>query len=94
MNKILALIFTLITISTPVFAKTFSPEIKFIMSKFGVAMLGVAGFSFLLFFGLSLYNKFFVDSQIKDFNLRKDSLRTPKDKDEAIMSFITRCRLK
>lgn len=68
--------------------------LKFVMLKFGIAMAGVALFSILLYIGLSIYNKFFVDAKIKDFNLRKHSLATPHDKDEAIMSFITRSRLR
>ncbi len=69
-------------------------EIKTVAVKFILAMLGVALFSILIFVGLSLYNRFFVASQIKDFNLSKDSLRTPIDTDEAILSFITKNRLK
>lgn len=69
-------------------------EIKTIAVKFVLAMLGVALFSILIFVGLSLYNKFFVASQIKDYKLGKDSLRTPRDIDEAVMLFITKNRLK
>ncbi|MBP3820579.1 hypothetical protein J6G99_02920 [bacterium] len=94
MNKFFTLVFTFVMVASPAFAKTFSPELKLMISKFTIAMSGVAAFSFLLFLILSLYNKFFVDSQVKDFNLRKDSLRSPIDKEDAIMTFITRCRLK
>ncbi len=69
-------------------------SLKFVIMKFGIAMGGVALFSILLFIGLSVYNKFFVDVQIKNFNLRQYSLRTPRDKDEAILGFITKNRLK
>lgn len=69
-------------------------SLKLVAVKFGIAMGGVALFSILLYIGLSIYNKFFVDAQIKDYNLRQNSLRTPRDKDEAIMGFITRNRLK
>lgn len=69
-------------------------EIKAIAVKFILAMLGVALFSIVIFIGLSLYNKFFVAAQIKDFKLSKDSLRTPLDMDQAIMLFITKNRLK
>lgn len=78
----------------PSFASKVTPEMKIIMTKFGLAMGGVAAFSFILYIGLALYNKFFVGEQIKDFNLRKDSLRTPADKDEAVMMFIAKNRLK
>lgn len=68
--------------------------IKTIAVKFTLAMIGVALFSILIFVGLSLYNKFFVASQIKDYKIGKDSLRTPSDVDEAIKMFITKNRLK
>lgn len=75
-----------------------SPEAKFAMktmiTKFSLAMAGVVVFSIVISIGLSLYNKFFVASQIKDYKLSKDSLRTPNDKDEAVMMFITKNRLK
>lgn len=78
----------------PAFALNLTPEMKVIITKFGLAMGGVIVFSLILYVGLSLYNKFFVDEQIKDFRLRKDSLRTPADKDEAIMMFIAKNKLK
>ena len=69
-------------------------SLKLVAVKFGIAMGGVVFFSLLLYVGLSIYNKFFVDNRIKDYNLRQNSFMTPRDKDEAIMSFITRNRLK
>ena len=78
----------------PSFASKLTPEMKTVMSKFGLAMGGVVAFSLILYIGLSLYNKFFVGEQIKDFKLRKDSLRTPADKDEAVMMFIAKNRLR
>ncbi len=100
-NKLFNIILTAMAVSytaLPSFAqKTVEqnvPSMKFIMTKFGIAMIGVMAFSLLLYIGLSLYNKFFVDEQIKNFKLRKDSLRTPSDKDEAIMMFIAKNKLK
>ena len=96
-NKIYKLymaVWTVFCIAMPSFASKVTPEMKIIMTKFGLAMGGVAAFSFILYIGLALYNKFFVGEQIKDFNLRKDSLRTPADKDEAVMMFIAKNRLK
>lgn len=69
-------------------------EVKTIAIKFTLAMLGVVLFSIVISVGLSLYNRFFVPNVVKDYKLNKDSLRTPKDKDEAIMMFITKNRLK
>lgn len=67
---------------------------KPIAVKFLLVMIAVVLCSVLMFVGLSLYNRFFVAAQIKDFKLSKDSLRTPKDCDDAIMMFITKNRLK
>lgn len=96
-NKIYKLYMAVLAVfytALPSFASKVTPEMKIIMTKFGLAMGGVAAFSFILYIGLALYNKFFVGEQIKDFNLRKDSLRTPADKDEAVMMFIAKNRLK
>ena len=75
-----------------------SPEtklaIKTMVTKFSLAMIGVVVFSIVISLGLSLYNRFFVSSQIKDYKLSKDSLRSPNDKDEAVMMFITKNMLK
>ncbi len=78
----------------PSFASKVTPEMKIIMTKFGLAMGGVVAFSLILYIGLSIYNRFFVGEQIKDFKLRKDSLRTPADKDEAVMMFIAKNHLR
>lgn len=86
--------FAVIFTALPSFASKVNPEMNVIITKFGLAMGGVVLFSLILYFGLALYNKFFVDEQIKDFRLRKDSLRTPSDKDEAIMMFIAKNKLK
>ena len=94
-NKIILPVLAVYMTAMPVFAKTLShPELKFVIKKFGIAMLGVMLFSFILYLGLTIYNKFFVSEQIKDFKLRKDSLRTPSDKDEAIMMFVAKNKLK
>jgi uncharacterized membrane protein YqhA len=69
-------------------------EAKALIIKFSLAMAVVFIASVLLTLGLSLYNKFFVKSHIKDIEEKKDSLQSPKDKDEAILSFITKNRLK
>jgi hypothetical protein len=96
-NKIYKLCVTVLAVfftALPSFALKVTPEIKTVMTKFGLAMGGVVAFSLILYIGLSLYNKFFVGEQIKDFKLRKDSLRTPSDKDEAVMMFIAKNRLR
>ncbi|MBD5401693.1 hypothetical protein HDR58_02670 [bacterium] len=67
---------------------------KTVAVKFTLAMLVIAVFSIIIFVGLSIYNKFFVPPQIKDFDLNKDSLRSPRDVDEAVRMFIAQNRLK
>lgn len=76
------------------YARSLPPEVKTIAVKFILAMGAVVVFSIIISVGLSLYNRFFVSSQIKDFKLSRDSLRTPADKDEAFIMFITKNRLK
>ena len=92
--KILLAVVWIFFVSVPAFALNLSPEVKTVAVKFGLAMAGVFLFSFILYLGLAIYNKFFVDEQIKDFRLRKDSLRTPSDKDEAIMMFIAKNKIR
>ncbi len=71
-----------------------SSEFKVVFAKFFVGMIAVAVFSFLIYLGLSLYNRFFVANHIKDEEIRKNSLNAPRDKDEAIVGFIMKNRLK
>jgi len=92
--KIIMTVMVVLCTAMPSFASKLTPEMKTVITKFGLAMGGVFTFSLILYVGLSLYNKFFVGEQIKDFKLRKDSLRTPADKDEAIMMFIAKNRLR
>ena len=94
LHKILLAVLTVFYTAIPSYAVKLTPEAKVIATKFGLAMGGVVAFSLVLYIGLSIYNKFFVDEQIKDFNLRKDSLRTPADKDEAVMMYIAKNRLR
>ena len=95
---IFAISVVLLSTTEVAYAVEQSPEmklaIKTMVTKFSLAMIGVVVFSIVISIGLSLYNKFFVSSQIKDFKLSKDSLRTPNDKDEAVIMFITKNRLK
>ena len=87
-------IFTTNIASALPFTKHLTPEIKSMCVKYLIAMFGVATFMIAITIGLSLYNRFFVASQIKDFKLNRDSLRTPRDKEEALLMFITKNRLK
>jgi hypothetical protein len=73
---------------------SFPPEAKALVVKFSLAMIGVFVFSVLIMILLSLYNKFFVSPQLTNFEEKKDSLRSFEDKDEAILNFVTKNRLK
>lgn len=94
-NFINAILVVLFSTTNFAYAQNSNLEaIKPIAMKFIYAMVGIFLFSILMSFALSMYNKFFVSSQIKDFKLRKDSLRTPTDEEDAVMMFITKNRLK
>lgn len=64
------------------------------VSKYVLVMFGIVFFTVILFVGLSLYNRFFVAKQIKDYKLNKYSLAEPTDKDDAIVTYITKNRLR
>lgn len=64
------------------------------INKIIYALLGVIIFSLLIYFGLSLYNKFFVPKYLKDANLKEDSLSSPTDFPDAVRKFIVRNRLR
>lgn len=61
--------------------------------KFLIAMGGVMLSSFVIFLGLTIYNKFFVDKSLFPNNGPDDILNTPKTIDEAVTLFIKRNKL-
>lgn len=63
------------------------------IAKFIIAMAGVMLSSFVIFLGLSIYNKFFADKSLFPNNGPDDILNTPKSVDEAITLFIKRNKL-
>ena len=68
-------------------------QLQTLVSKFSLTMLGLVVFSFVIFIGLTLYNKFWGNGKIQTYELKKYSLRPPKDVDEAIYMFIEKNRL-
>lgn len=72
-----------------------APQISFrrAVIKFLIAMGGVALSSFIIFAGLSIYNKFFVKPKL-DGNMEDDVLKTPHSIDEALMFFIKQNNIK
>lgn len=97
-QKVLSYAILVVLLCTTNFAFAQNPQniiaMKATVVKFTLAMLAIVVFSVVIFVGLSLYNKFFVASQVKDYKLNRDSLRTPSDSDEAVIMFITKNRLK
>ena len=61
--------------------------------KFGIAMVGVILSSVVIFLGLWVYNKFFVDKTLFPNNDPDDILNTPKTVDDAVNFFIKRNKL-
>lgn len=70
-----------------------SVSIKQTAIKFLLAMGGVALSSFIIFAGLTFYNKFFVERKYIKFN-KEDSLSTPENVDDAINFFIRKNKLR
>lgn len=65
------------------------------LSKLLWTMLGTGAFFILLFTGLTIYNKILAASKEgKNYKLNRDSLRTPQDKDEALLMYLTKNKLK
>ena len=75
------------------YAISFHPA-KATLMKYLFVMFGIGVATVVMFVGLSIYNKFFVSTQIKDYNLNKDSLKSASAKDEAVMMFLNKNRLK
>ncbi len=61
--------------------------------KFLKAMAGVAISSFIIYAGLTIYNKFFVKTPL-DGNSEEDVLKTPHSTDEALTFFIKKNKIK
>ena len=70
-----------------------SAEMETIVSKFTLSMLGICVFSVIIYLGLTIYNRLFVSSQIRNYKIKPYSLRTPSDTEEAIYMFIEKNRL-
>lgn len=94
-HKYLVVLAVLFCTANTAFSKpVFNPAIKVVAEKYGITMLAILVFSFVIYLGLTVYNRFFVIPRIKDSNINSDSLRTPSDKEDAIISFLTRNRLR
>lgn len=63
------------------------------IAKFLIAMGGVALSSIVIFLGLTIYNKFFVDKKLFEPNNPDDALNTPETVEEAVSLYIKRNKL-
>jgi len=63
------------------------------LMKFGIAMGGALLSIVIIYLGLWVYNKLFVDKRLFKLNDPDDVLNTPKTVDEAIVGFIKRNKL-
>ncbi len=64
------------------------------ISNFMLVMIGIVFFLGLIFIGLSIYNKYFVSKSISEYKLRKYNLADSVDKDDAILNYVTKNKLR
>lgn len=64
------------------------------ISGFMLVMIGIVFFLGLIFIGLSIYNKYFVSKSITEYKLRKYNLADSVDKDDAILNYVTKNKLR
>ena len=92
-NKIISTILILIlTANVGLCEQAHASAMHTALVKFGFAMGGVVLSSLIIYFGLMIYNKYFV----KMINLKyeEDALKTPKTTDEAVRFFIHKNKLR
>lgn len=91
-NKILSLI-TVITFLTANTAYSMPLAVKTSVLKFAYAMAGVVISSLVIYFGLTLYNKFKENIE-PELSPEEEILRTPKTKESAIRFYIKKNKLR
>ncbi len=93
-NKIFNTIFTLLflTANAGLCEQTRTAVIQTPLIKFALAMGGVILSSIVIFAGLKIYKKMFVDKKNHDI-IKDEILKTPKTTEEAIKFFINKNKL-
>ncbi len=92
-NKIISTIFTLIlTANVGLCEQTHTSAMHTAAVKFGLAMGGVVLSSLIIYFGLTIYNKFF--AKMVNLKYEEDALKTPQTTDEAVRFFIHKNKLR
>lgn len=64
-----------------------------VSAKLIVAACAVAGVLFVIFIALTLHKKFAETTETKNYQLNKNSLKSPQDKEEAILMYLTKNKL-
>jgi len=64
------------------------------ISNFSMVMLVILLFLVILFVGLTIYNKIFISAKLSDYELRKYNLADSVDKDDAILNYVTKNKLR
>lgn len=95
-NKLSAAVFALIflSVNTACAVPSRLEPLKGSISNFVLVMIGIIFFMGLIFVGLTVYNKLFVPKNISNYELRKYNLSDSQDKDEAVLNYISKNRLR
>lgn len=93
-NKIFSTIITFLflTVNAGLCDQARNTGISTAITKFALAMGGVVLSSVIIYIGLTLYNKFFV--QVRRHSIEDEILRTPKSTEEAVRFFIQKNKLR
>ncbi len=93
-NKIFNTIFALLflTANAGLCEQTRSAVMQNAPVKFALSMGGVILSAIIIFFGLKLYKKFFMEGKNPDI-IKDEILKTPKNTEDAIKFFINKNRL-
>lgn len=67
---------------------------KPMIEKYAIVMVAIVVASFVLFIGLSLYNRLLALKQLSKFKDANTSLKTPESVEDSITMYITKNRLK
>ena len=68
--------------------------LKSSISDFILVLFGIIFFLGIIFIGLSVYNKVFISNKMKDYELKKYNLADSVDKDDAILNYVTKNKLR
>ena len=94
--KLNLVVFTLVLTSVnaayslPKKLEPLSPSI----SKLLLVMIGIIFFLGLIFIGLTIYNKYFIAKNLANYHLKKYNLADSVDKDDAILNYVTKNKLR